>query len=70
MGSAVIVEAQPGLQCSVAMCAGSLDSGICPLALERLDHAFGFAVGARPAFTDADGEMLRYIVRAKLARLN
>jgi hypothetical protein len=38
--------------------------------LERLDHAFGFAVGARPAFTDADGEMLRYIVRAKLARLN
>jgi hypothetical protein len=47
VGSAVIVEVHPGLQCSGAVVAGLVNRDVCPLALQALDEPLGFAVRLR-----------------------
>src|ERR1700682_158377 len=48
MGSVLIVEAQPVWQCSAPLFGRRIGHCIGPFTLQRLDEAFGFAVGLRP----------------------
>jgi hypothetical protein len=62
VGSAVIVEAQPGLQRSCAMSAGLVDGAVGPFVLQGLDEPFGFSVRLRAA--RAGAEMLDVMASA------
>src|SRR5260221_1887566 len=64
MRSLSVVVAQPGLESPGSLIRGSIRPGVRPFAQQRLDEAFGLAVGARGVGLGAQMAQAELVARA------